>query len=72
VEAGLTKAYHFWRTRPGDWDHSDGWHGQLRLGRLQVVYHLWQHHYPKSSDRWVFQPSFIYDRKGSEKSPSQV
>lgn len=52
------------------WQHADegtrGWHGCIRIARLEVGFHVYRHSYPTSSpDRWVFQPFFVYDRKGA-------
>jgi hypothetical protein len=48
-----------------DNDKSRHWHFRRRLGRLQVGIHIYKHvYYPSVTDRWVIQPSLIYDRKG--------
>jgi len=31
--------------------------------RVKISLVLYIHHYPTTSDRWVFQPAFIYDCK---------
>lgn len=38
-------------------------HRRWRVGRLQFGFHLYVHHSPHLSDRWVVQPFVIYDRK---------
>lgn len=44
---------------------------QRRIGRLQVRLHVYRHRYDAMPDRWVFQPSIIWDRKpaGLERTP---
>lgn len=37
---------------------------RYRIGRVQVGIIVWRHEYALTSDRWVIQPSFVYDRKG--------
>lgn len=39
------------------------WRRQGRLGRLQFGFHLHRHRNPTLSDRWVFQPYLILDRR---------
>lgn len=34
-----------------------------RIGRLQLGFRLYIHHYVNAPDRWVFQPEVVYDRK---------
>jgi hypothetical protein len=41
---------------------SDVWKGVWRVGRFQVGFRLYCHHYDPA-DRWVVQPYVIYDRK---------
>lgn len=53
------------RTWHSERDHTTSWHARAKLGRLEVGYHVHRHCYPTTSDRWVFQPFFIYDRKAT-------
>lgn len=46
-----------------DHEGTRGWHARLRIGRLQLGWHIYRHTYPTTSDRWVLQPFAIYDRK---------
>lgn len=39
------------------------WNRRLRIGRLELGYHLHRHTYARTSDRWVLQPWITYDRK---------
>lgn len=36
--------------------------------RLQLEFLVYIHHYPTSSDRWVFRPGLVYDRKQRSKA----
>jgi hypothetical protein len=47
---------------------SDTFAHRWRIGRLQIELCLVRHRYVAASDRWVFQPSFIYDRPDSRAS----
>lgn len=52
---------HFWQS---DREGSHGWHADLRLGRFGLDCHVYRHRYIEDSpDRWVVQPSLVYDRK---------
>jgi len=42
---------------------SDTWQRQWKFWRIQVKIVVYRHRHSGSSDRWVFQPHFIYDRK---------
>lgn len=48
-----------WLTKESE---GTGWHGRLRIGRVQIGYHVYRHA-GVLPDRWVFQPFLIYDRK---------
>ena len=41
------------------------WNASWRVGRLRLRFCLMRHRYAMCSDRWVFQPSVIYDRAES-------
>jgi hypothetical protein len=40
---------------------SDGWHGQLDVGRVQVGYRVWRHRSTLAPTRWVLQPWMTLD-----------
>ena len=46
------------------------WVGYKRIGRLQIRFCLMRHRYAPGDERWVFQPSIIYDR--FMKKPTKV
>lgn len=52
------------RFRHWIYDHGESrsWNWHIRLGRVQVQLTV-HHHGGGSSDRWVIQPHFVYDRK---------
>ena len=54
-----------WRVRPdrSTGNNSDQWSFRWIVGRVQIGCTVFQHHYPVHPDRWVVQPSFVYDRK---------
>jgi hypothetical protein len=39
------------------------WHRKVSRLRLQVSLTVYVHHYQRSADRIVIQPSIVYDRK---------
>ncbi len=44
-------------------ERSKTWAANGSAWRFQASIHIHRHRYPTVSDRWVVQPSFIYDRK---------
>ena len=58
---------HLWRVHPRPHE-SEHWAGSIRFWRVSFTVHLYQHRHshsnPKLGDRWVFQTSTHYDRKG--------
>ncbi len=54
----------FWHVKPDDDPYSGtAWHMAGQIGRFQYGYDIYKHTSSHSSDRWVFQPWFTYDRK---------
>lgn len=43
---------------------TDRWMKSLRVGRLHLEIVVLRHRYATGPDRWVIQPSIVYDRKG--------
>lgn len=39
------------------------WSADLDFWRVQLGYHVYRHSNAVTSDRWVFHPTFTYDRK---------
>jgi hypothetical protein len=44
------------------------WKWGFRIGRFQFKAFAYRHRYPHLSDRWVFQPHFIYDRRANQRA----
>lgn len=51
-----------WRAVVGS---STSWHARWRFWRCEIHVAVHRHRYPTSSDRWVFDPRFVYDRKSA-------
>jgi hypothetical protein len=55
------KRQRFWSYPQDQGGHA--WHSRLRLGRLEFGYDVYKHTFARSSDRWVFQPFWIWNRR---------
>lgn len=58
--------------RRNDSGFSDGWHFAGRWGRARWGLQVWCHRTSIQGDRWVFQPSFVWDRKTSTERAAQI
>jgi hypothetical protein len=45
-------------------ERSERWFKQWQIGRLRLSWKIYRHRYAVGPDRWVIQPTIVYDRKG--------